>query len=174
MPTNPKDIEFLLKDLATGHVSSEDIDKILAAAMAAKKIAQSTATKQTTRASLSELESHRSLLEDLMTEWWDDDKETAFVESLLVPAGAQVYGPEENDDEASAAISAIIDAAGSASNDRSELESTDDDSDDYFELEKSFDANYSQAMSLLEEFFKKFVNKAPTKKSTKKPAKKGK
>lgn len=124
---------------------------------------------------LGDLESHRALLSDMMSDFWDDHQESAFVESLLALAGGQVYGPEQKDDDVSAAISAIIEEAGSASNDRDELESGNDEDPEYNEFEGSYQAHYESAMTLLEAFWKKYVAKKPAAKkpAVKKPAKKG-
>lgn len=173
-PAKP-DMLAVIDAIQKGLYSHEELKSINSYVQDAVQKKQASDEVQKHKGGLGDLESHKNLLGDMMSEFWDDHQESAFVESLLSLAGGQVYGPEDKDDAISAAISAIVDEAGSASNDRSELESGDDESDEYGEFEESYEAHYSEAMKLLDAFWAQYVDKKPAAPAPKKKtAKKGK
>lgn len=147
-------------------LSDEELEALASQVDAERRGRTSAAAKQTAAYGLTDLESHKDLAVELMSEWWDDDKEAAFVDSLLAKANSTMGDPAYDD------VASIVEFMGSASNDRSELESGDDESDEYFEIEQSFEENSKRALSELEDFWKTYVAKPKPK--AKKPVKKGK
>ena len=164
----------IIDAISKGLYSPEELTSINSYVQDAVQKKRASDEVQKHKGGLGDLESHKNLLGDMMSEFWDDHQETAFVESLLALSGGTVYGPEASDDAISAAISAIVDEAGSASNDRSELENTSDEDDEYGEFEESYEAHYSEAMKLLDAFWAQYVDKKPAAPLKKKTAKKGK
>ena len=160
--------------IKNGLYNHEELKSINSYVQDAVRKKQASDEVQKHKGGLGDLESHKNLLSDMMSEWWDDHQETAFVESLLALSGGQVYGPEDKDDAISAAISDIVSTAGSASNDRDEMQNTSDEDDEYGELETSFEDNYSEAMKQLEAFWTKYVEKKAPAPKAKKSTKKGK
>lgn len=165
-PLNAKAIVAALK---SGAFDLIDLDSIHSAAREAYTAAVNAKKKQDAGAGLSDWESHQQMLDELINDSWDDHVESALVDSLLTLAGGEVYGSRAKDDDITAAISKIIDAAGDASNLRSELEGMSDEEDEYAEYEREYDKKWREANDGLQRFWSKYVEK----KSPKKPAKKG-
>lgn len=157
MPTNPKDIEFLLKDLASGQVSPADVDAILRAATAAKNQHQLASMKTAMSGKLKTLENFKDQLIEFISEWWEDDEVEAWKESLLALSGGK--GAKE--------VEAIVDVAGDASNARNELQNMSDEEDDYGEIETSMEDDIGKALDGLEAYWAKYAGGAkPAKKPT--------
>jgi len=114
---------------------------------------QTRSKRQTVAYGLTNLKAHEDLAVELMAEWWDDDKEAAFVESLLNLANASMEDPAYDE------VAQIIEHMGDASNARSELEGMNDEEDEYGETEQDMESNIGQALKLLKAYWAKYAKK---------------
>lgn len=158
MPANPKDIEFLLKDLARGQVSLPDVERILQAATAARNAHQLSTMKSTMSGKLKAYDDFESQMLEFISEWWEDDEVDAWKESLL--ALAQGADPSRVDE--------IMEIAGDASNARNELQNMSDEEEEYGEIESGMEEDIGKAIDLLKAYWSTHVaKKSPAPKARK-------
>lgn len=109
--------------------------------------------RQTTQGALNDLDAYHELAAKMMSDWWDDDEAEGLKSALLALGGS------------ASEVEAIIDLAGWASNNRSELESMSDEEPEYGELERAYEHSFDGAMLKIEKLWKKYSAKKSGKKT---------
>lgn len=160
---NAPDVKAVVDALKAGAYDLVDLYSIHAAARAAYVTAVDAKKKGDIFAHLSDWDSHKQMLDELMNNW-DDHTKSAFVDSLLTLARGDVG----DDDDIKAMIKIIIDAASEAAKIKTMLASKKRYEDEYYELYlNSLDKMKQKALDGLQKFWNKYVKKAGTRKSTK-------
>lgn len=160
---NAPDVKAVVDALKAGTYDLVDLYSIHAAARAAYVTAVDTKKKRDVFARLSDWDSHKQMLDELMNNW-DDHTKSAFVDSLLTLARGDVG----DDDDIKAMIKIIIDAASEAAKIKTMLVGKSRYEDEYYEVYENSLNNVKQKAHVgLQKFWNKYVKKAGTRKSVK-------